>query len=226
MKLRKLIFLALFAEAVTLAGYSYAAELNDVIKGLEDSEKATQDIRLEFIQTINYTALKESHTITGELFFKKPGKLNYALKTPAKQYFISDGKKLWIYTPANNQVLIDYWKNWKGISYFIPGMFNPKGKVTDLKKYYDFKLKSEDETSYELYLKPKKKVALGFNLPEKFDFYLRLSKKDFSPIKSILESEDITSTTEITVYEKNLKIPDEKFIFKIPQGAEALNLFK
>ncbi|MEW6040347.1 MAG: outer-membrane lipoprotein carrier protein LolA [Elusimicrobiota bacterium] len=204
-----------------------ATELDDIIKNLQKSEKTIEDIHIELTQKINFVTLKETHTITAELFFKKPGKLHYTIKGPSEQHFISDGKKLWIYTPQNKQVLVDFWKNWKGISYFIPGMFNPKGRVTDLKKIYDFTLKAEDENAYLLLLKPRQKVTAGLGIPpESFEFYLWLSKKDYHPVKSRFESKDITGETEILIYETNLKIPDEKFTFKVPEGVEVLNLFR
>jgi chaperone LolA len=232
MKKRTLLLLTFTAclTFIALPVYSagpalHAATLEEILSGIEQSEKAAGDVHLEFIQKIEFVTLKETHTITGELYFKKPGRIHYTIKSPAEQYFISNGKKLWIYVPANNQVLVDFWKNWKGISYFIPGMFNPKGKVTDLKKFYDFALKAEEGDSYILFLKPKQKVSAGFNLPETFDFYLWVSKKDYHPLRSRFESGDINSDTEILIYETNLKTPDEKFEFKVPRGVEVLKLF-
>jgi outer membrane lipoprotein carrier protein len=41
----------------------------------------------------------------GYLWVKKPGKMYWRYDAPQKRHFICDGKKIWIYTPGDKQVL-------------------------------------------------------------------------------------------------------------------------
>ncbi|MDI6641979.1 MAG: hypothetical protein QME68_06695 [Elusimicrobiota bacterium] len=124
-------------------------------------------------------------------------------------------------------MFVDLWKNWKGISYFVPGVFNPKGKITDLKKIYNFSLETEENGCYLLLLVPKQKVKVALNIPEEeFKFYLWISKESFAPVRSKFVTETVICTTLIKSYKTNLNPPNELFKFKIPPDAEVLRLFK
>ncbi|MFN3966342.1 MAG: outer-membrane lipoprotein carrier protein LolA [Endomicrobiia bacterium] len=192
---------------------------------LEEKEKAIYNLQFNFAQTVYFDIVKETHSVSGKLVFKKPNKIYYQIPN---QLIISDGKKMWIHNIETNQVFVDFWKNWKGINYFIPGLFNPKGKITDLKKVYKFGLYKEDEENYVLLLIPKEKVKTSLDIPpgEKFEFYLWISKKDLYPIKSRFVSENIVCDTEISNYEINTGVKDEIFEYKIPEGSEVIRLFK
>jgi len=212
------IFLIFFTQI------SFCSKLSEILDTLDEKEKTINDLQFNFTQTVSFELVKETHSVTGKLVFKKPNKIYYQIPN---QLIVSDGKKMWVHNLETNQVFVDLWKNWKGLSYFIPGLFNPKGKITDLKKVYKFSLYKEDEENYVLLLIPKEKVKASLDIPsEKFEFYLWISKKDLYPVKSRFISENMVCDTEINNYETNLSPQDEMFEYKIPENAEVLRLFK
>ncbi|OGS21390.1 MAG: hypothetical protein A2252_05405 [Elusimicrobia bacterium RIFOXYA2_FULL_39_19] len=207
--------------------------VDSILEQMTQKEKNTETIELEFIQSVYFLVIKETNAMSGKIIFKRPGKINFQVfastaVNEVKQTIVSNGDMLWIFNVQANQVYVDKWKNWKGIGYFMPGMYNPKGKTSDLKKYFNFTLIEETAESYKLLLKLKKNIDMGPQLPIKgaFDFNLWISKKDLNLIKSELINENVTVVTGIKSYKINEKYADDVFNFKIPQDAEVLRLFK
>ena len=85
-----------------------------------------------------------------------------------------------------------------------------------LSEKYNFELKSESETEYELHLNPKS--------DENWKLVLYFDKKDYIPLRSVLESENITVKTDTSDYKLNPKIDKGIFNFKKPKGAEIFEM--
>ncbi|MBU2568065.1 MAG: outer membrane lipoprotein carrier protein LolA [Elusimicrobia bacterium] len=202
-------------------------DIKFILSNMAEKEKGIESIQLEFIQIMKFAATADTQTMSGGVIFKRPNRIYYRIYSPAEQIVVSDGKKLWLYNLSTNQVFVDLWKNWKGINYFIPGIFNPKGTVSDLKKYFNFELLSEEAGDYVLKLVPKEKVAADLHImPGEFEFRMWVSTATFHPRKSMFLSENITVETDIIKYEVNVSTPDALFDFKPPADAEVLRLFK
>src|SRR5437899_10415043 len=81
-----------------------AATLDDVVRDLEGAYSRMIDLRAEFTQTAFNKSLNQTIPAQGTVYLKKGGKLRWEYKEPTPQEIVSDGKKLWVYTPALNQV--------------------------------------------------------------------------------------------------------------------------
>src|SRR5437879_12329957 len=97
---------ALVAAGLGLAAPSAgpAATLDDVVRDLEGTYSRMIDLRAEFTQTAFNKSLNQTIPAQGTVYLKKGGKLRWEYQEPTPQEIISDGKKLWVYTPALNQV--------------------------------------------------------------------------------------------------------------------------
>src|SRR5712691_2045200 len=62
------------------------------------------DLRAEFTQTAFNKSLNQTIPAQGTVYLKKGGKLRWEYTEPTPQEIVSDGTKLWVYTPALNQV--------------------------------------------------------------------------------------------------------------------------
>src|SRR5262249_44249198 len=58
----------------------------------------------DFNQTSFNKSLNSTIPAQGAVYLKKGGKLRWEYSEPTKQEIVSDGKKLWVYTPQLNQV--------------------------------------------------------------------------------------------------------------------------
>lgn len=81
-----------------------AQSLDDVVRDLEAAYARMTDLRAEFTQTAFNKSLNQTIPAQGAVYLKKGGKLRWEYKEPTPQEIVSDGKKLWVYTPALNQV--------------------------------------------------------------------------------------------------------------------------
>src|SRR5919198_641886 len=98
--------LALVGACLVLAAASSvpSATLDDVVRDLESAYSRMTDLRAEFTQTAFNKSLNQTIPAQGTVYLKKGGKLRWEYKEPTPQEIVSDGTKLWVYTPALNQV--------------------------------------------------------------------------------------------------------------------------
>src|SRR5262245_1013105 len=81
-----------------------APSLDDAVKGVESAYGKLNDLKAEFDQTAFNKSLNQSIPAQGTVYLKKGGKLRWEYADPTPQQIVSDGKTLWIYTPALSQV--------------------------------------------------------------------------------------------------------------------------
>ena len=81
-----------------------AQSLDDVVRGLEAAYSKMTDLKAEFSQTAFNKSLNQTIPAQGTVWLKRGGKLRWEYTEPTPQQIVSDGRKLWVYTPALNQV--------------------------------------------------------------------------------------------------------------------------
>ena len=90
--------------AVAAAQMAPAQSLDDVIRGLEGAYGRITDLKAEFNQNAFNKSLNQTIPAAGSVYLKKGGKLRWEYADPTPQQIVSDGKTVWIYTPALSQV--------------------------------------------------------------------------------------------------------------------------
>src|SRR5438309_5838188 len=80
-----------------------AATLDDVVRDLEGTYSRMIDLRAEFTQTAFNKSLNQTIPAQGTVYLKKGGKLRWEYQEPTPQEIVSDGKKLWVYTPRSEE---------------------------------------------------------------------------------------------------------------------------
>src|SRR3990170_5589973 len=81
-----------------------AETLDDVVRSLETVYARMLDLRADFSQQAFNKSLDQTIPARGTVYLKRGGKLRWEYAEPTPQQIVSDGKKLWIYTPALGQV--------------------------------------------------------------------------------------------------------------------------
>ncbi|PYN18388.1 MAG: hypothetical protein DMD76_29580 [Candidatus Rokuibacteriota bacterium] len=81
-----------------------APSLDEVIRAVESAYGRMTDLKAEFNQTSFNKSLNSTIPAKGAVYLKKGGKLRWEYTEPTRQEIVSDGKKLWVYTPQLNQV--------------------------------------------------------------------------------------------------------------------------
>jgi outer membrane lipoprotein carrier protein len=78
-------------------------DLSMILKSVENRYNRAQTIQVLFDQT--YTAQgRPQRRESGELFLRKPGRMRWEYSTPPGKLFISDGKQVYLYSPAAKRV--------------------------------------------------------------------------------------------------------------------------
>lgn len=83
---------------------AHAASLDGRIATIEAAYREAHDLQADFTQSTYVKTLRKHLKNHGVLYLKKPGKLRIEFRGSPKKHYISNGKKLWIYTPGDKQV--------------------------------------------------------------------------------------------------------------------------
>jgi outer membrane lipoprotein carrier protein len=81
-----------------------APALDEAVAALEAAQRRVRDLKAPFVQTSHNRTLNQTVEARGTLYLKKPGRLRWEYQTPTPQEIVSDGTRLWIYTPSLRQV--------------------------------------------------------------------------------------------------------------------------
>ena len=105
MRLHGLRLIVTLAGLLALAAVASAAPtLDEAVNALEQAQRRVTDLKAPFRQAALNKALNQTVEARGTLYLKKPGRLRWEYQTPTPQEIVSDGTRLWIYTPELKQV--------------------------------------------------------------------------------------------------------------------------
>jgi outer membrane lipoprotein carrier protein len=96
--------LALATVLALSRGALAAPTLDETVSALEQAQRRVTDLKAPFRQSAHNKMLNQTIDARGTLYLKKPGRLRWEYQTPTPQEIVSDGAKLWIYTPELKQV--------------------------------------------------------------------------------------------------------------------------
>ena len=170
----------------------------------------------EFAQESTVKAMDITDFAAGKMYVRYPGMMRWEYEKPEKQVIITDAKKLWIYRPADNQVMTGsapaFFSDGKGASF-----------LSDIKLVRKkFKISLENSTEdffYELMLQPLEKKL------DVTDIRLAVTKNTFTVVRIITyNSYGDENRIEFTNHQFDVKLDESLFSFKIPPGADVLQL--
>jgi outer membrane lipoprotein carrier protein len=78
------------------------ANLAKMLKGVEERYNRAKTLKVTFSQI--YTQGNSKRAESGELLLRKPGRMRWTYANPAGKLFTSDGKNVYLYSPATNRV--------------------------------------------------------------------------------------------------------------------------
>jgi outer membrane lipoprotein carrier protein len=85
-------------------GAQAAPSLEEAVAALEQAQRRVTDLKAPFRQVSHNKTVNQTVEARGTLYLKKPGRLRWEYQTPTPQEIVSDGARLWVYTPALKQV--------------------------------------------------------------------------------------------------------------------------
>jgi outer membrane lipoprotein carrier protein len=211
------IILYLFFALVVSGTNSIASEKMLSLSEIMDKVEKRYDIpdfSAYFIQEATLKAMDISDVASGSIFVKRPGMMRWEYDKPDRQTIVTDGKKLWIYKPDDNQVMIG-----KAPSFFGDG--KGAGFLSDMKlireKFKVFFEKEKSDQDYVIKLLPKEQTVGIAKI------YLAISKITFKIKKIITLNEyDDETTIELINSKFNLNLDKALFRFIVPEGTDVI----
>jgi outer membrane lipoprotein carrier protein len=183
--------------------------LDALFKGVETRYNKAQSLQVFFHES--YSApQRPKMTESGTLRLRKPGRMRWDYTDPAGKLFLADGKSIYLYTPANNQV--EKMKMKESEDMRVPLAFL-LGKLNFDKEFQDFETREADGVTW-ISAKPK-----SDNLP-----YTKVSfavGADYRIHRLQVTGYD-RSVTDFAFDEEKINPPmNEKiFRFQLPAGAK------
>lgn len=190
-------------------------DLETIIKKLKKWDAKLNTLQTDFSQEIKFKEAGLKKKLRGAVSYLKPNYLKIEHTAPEKQTIVTDKKIIWIFKPADNQVIKTSWDRWFKIQ---NGQFSgilDFGNYSKLIKKNNVALKSADPSRISIALTSKKNPSL-------YTLTLKLSSTDYFPINAILDLDETIIITSLINTKKNTDISKEDFKFTPPKSAEII----
>jgi outer membrane lipoprotein carrier protein len=202
------------AVALGLAAMSQAAPppAQEVAAALQKKYDTIRDFTADFVHESEGGILRKKQNERGFVQVKKPGKMRWDYKVPEPKVFVSDGRRIYLHVPADNQVIVSPVPDEDQATTAVLFLVG-KGNLTR-----DFKVSYADDRgpdTYSLRLDPK--------LPERdYDWLQIVVDRRTLQIRTLsaADSQGGRSTFQFSNFKENVGLPDKTFAFKIPRGAD------
>jgi len=190
-----------------------AQSLDDVVREIETVYGRMTDLRADFTQTAFNKSLNQTIPARGTVYLKKGGKLRWEYVEPTPQEIVSDGKKLWVYTPTLNQANVaDAPQALAGpAGSFLAGL----GRLrTEFQVRFLNPAQPKDaDGNWALDLTPKQP------LPTLTRLLLSVDPKNWEIRKAVVHDQfENTVTMRFTKMAVNSGLPERTFTFVAPKG--------
>ena len=208
-------FAALTRALLAMAGRAPASaqSLDDVVREIEGVYSRMTDLRADFTQTAFNKSLNQTIPARGTVYLKKGGKLRWEYTEPTPQEIVSDGKKLWVYTPTLNQANVaDAPEALAGpAGSFLAGLGRLRSEFQV--RFLNPAQPKDTEGNWALDLTPKQP------LPTLTRLILSVDPKSWAIRKAVVHDQfENTVTMRFTKMAVNSGLPDRTFTFVAPKG--------
>jgi outer membrane lipoprotein carrier protein len=204
---------AILAGLRPLAAQDPASEL---AARLQARYESIRDFSADFTHSYEGGILRKKAVERGTMLVKKPGKMRWEYREPEEKLFVSDGRKLYAWVPADRQVTVSSLPASDQAA--TPALFlMGRGHLTR-----DFTTKLVDVPgapagSVGLHLTPKVRV------PEYETLTMVVDKQSLTLRMLVAKDAQAgTSTFTFANLKENVGLPDNRFTFTIPRGADVV----
>jgi outer membrane lipoprotein carrier protein len=191
----------------------------DQILDRVENKYTNSEFSANFIQKSYLKAMEIMDQASGKVYIKYPGKMRWEYEKPDRQIFITDGEKLWVYRPDDNQVQVgkapSFFKSGKGASFL--------SDISLVRQKFDISLKKdkqdESDPFYYLKLTPREKTL------DIAEILLMVSKQTFNVVQIIsIDLYGDENRIDLLNFAFRADLDDSLFSFKIPEGVDVLQL--
>ena len=189
--------------------------LDRILEGMEQ-KYANSSFSATFLQESTIKAMELTDSARGKVYVMHPGKMRWEYEQPDRQIIITDGYKLWIYRPEDNQVMTgaapEFFRDGKGASFL--------SDINLLRRKFDIVLlEGEKSLFHELKLTPREKTM------DVASIRLSVSMSTFTVMRiATYNSYGDETRIELLNSEFGKVLDEDLFSFKIPEGVDVLKI--
>jgi outer membrane lipoprotein carrier protein len=183
---------------------------------MEDVSKTVNTLKADYIQKIFFTSTQEKQESSGALFLKKPNSIYIQQRVPQEQHLYIDAKNITIYTPENEQAVIDSLKNIFNGDFVPSTIINLGNNWRKIKKTNLISLVEDNEKHTAITITPVENKNCNIKI--------YISKITMYPVKATVESEGVISEIIFKNYVINPVFDKNIFKFNIPDNVEIIKL--
>lgn len=209
--------LALPAAAPRAQEQAPAADAEALARRLQQKYDTVKDFSARFVHTYQGGVLRKKVTERGRLVVKKPGRMRWTYEKPEEKTFVSDGRKLYSYIPADRQVYVTTVPSEDEAS--TPALFLA-GKGNLLRDFDVSLAPAPPEAgggSVALALIPRTRER-------DYDSLILAVDERTLQLRSLVaeDRQGGRSAFAFSGLEENVGIDDSAFVFKIPRGVDVI----
>jgi len=207
-------FLAIAVTVMFAFPASAEGDVSAVITGVESAYKDVQTLKADFVQITRSKAMGDETRQRGKVQLKRPRKMKWLFTQPTGQAFVTNGDTMWVWSEADNQVIIS-----KGMAGGGAGMSQLLDDLDRLSELFDVELLENKGRPNTVLLGLKPKSDAGFQ-----SLKLRLLKKSYL-VQEVVMIDAFGNEVQLSfnMVKTNLPIDDAQFNFVVPEGAQILN---
>ena len=189
--------------------------LDQILAGME-KRYANSKFSAKFLQESTIKAMEITDFASGRVYVRHPGMMRWEYEKPDKQVIITDGYKLWVYRPEDNQVMTgsapEFFRDGRGASFL--------SDIKLIRKKFNIELlESKTNVFHELKLTPLEKNM------DVTDIRLAVSKENFTVMRVVTYNFYRDETRiELLNSKFNVQLDDDLFSFEIPEGVDVLKI--
>jgi len=206
-------FVALILATAVVVG-AQGPSADEVAAALQKKYDGVRDFSADFTQLYEGGVLRRKGVERGAVFVKKPGRMRWNYKSPEEKVFVSDGRQVQLYVPADKQVVVSQLPaddQATSAVLFLMG----KGNLTR-----DFTVSfvpGAAQNTYILRLQPKTRQA-------EYDWLQLTVDRQSLQIRELTagDQQGGRSTFQFTNFKENTGISDKTFAFTPPAGTDVV----
>ena len=203
---------ALVSLLIVFASNSFAEDAQGILQKVKQKYDSIKDAELKFLQRTTSVLSPSKQSISGTLFIKKENKFRVELEG---QTIVTDGDTIWSYNPANRQVIIDRFKK-------NARVLTPERVLAASPTDYSASLLGTEQIgklrTNVLQLMPRDENSLVTTMKLWVDDKWLIRKV------VIIDVNGRALSYFVNEIKLNLNIPDSRFTYQIPRGAETVDL--
>jgi len=204
--------------AIAFVGLAVAASATDLAQSLQRKYDTVRDFSADFVHTYQGGVLHKTTTERGRVLVKKPGKMRWDYTSPEKKVYVSDGVRVYSYTPEDKQVIVSPFPKDDQAGASILFLAGKGNLIRDFTPSLVDPPKGSPANSDALKVVPK--VA-----QTDYEWLVLVVDKQTLGLRTLVTVDEQGGQSSISFVnlKENVNPADKEFAFNIPRGVDVIN---